>query len=202
MINLRRTILLISVFIATLFNCNISLVYPQNHQYPSTIKCTILSLQAKSSDSCNGKMDFYGSIYINNQYFAFNNILEGNVIYPQWSGIAQINSHHHIYNWINITIRDEDDTLCGGGDDIVDISPANYIATLALRVDSNTGNVWDISDSQNQPIYIGKVGQQITLQGFDSYTSVDISGLRQGHRVEGRNENVETGLITLIVEFQ
>ncbi len=200
----KKTILLFYFVVVIFFTCNIFVISAQNYQFPNTIKCTILSLQAKSSDSCNGRMDFYGTMAVNNQFYAFNNILEGNTIYPYWSGTAGINnSTTNQLNWIRIDIFDEDDSLCGGSDDLVDVSPSSYIAELVLRVDTPTMNVWDVSNSGNQPIHVGKVGQQITLHGFDTYTSKTFGGIiGHGQPVKGRNKNVETGVITFIVEFQ
>ena len=43
---------------------SISETSAQQFQFPHTIKVTITALQAKSSDSCNGKMDFYGRMLI------------------------------------------------------------------------------------------------------------------------------------------
>ena len=51
-------------FIAFVIVFNTSHVFSQNYKTPKYIQFNINWLQAKSSDSCNGKMDFYGQITI------------------------------------------------------------------------------------------------------------------------------------------
>jgi len=163
-------------------------------QYPNLIQVTITCLEAKSSDSCNGKMDFYGRMQVNGKYTEFNNITEGNRIFPQW--YIRTNADKN-YNWVFISIYDEDDSLCGGGDDLVDVNPEMDIAELKLRIDTVTRQIYSIQ-LDNSAVYIGNVGQLITLHGFDQYTS---GFWGSGGAVRGSRKNVETGVIHFLVDF-
>ena len=187
-----KVLLFIISIIVVLSLC--SKVKVNAQQYPSLIQVTITGLEAKSSDSCNGRMDFYGRMQVNGKLTKFNNIVEGNRIFPQWNIRTNANRD---YNWVFISILDEDDTFCGGGDDLVDVNPEMDIAELKLRIDTHTGKIYNFQ-LNNSPVYIGNVGQQITLHGFDQYTS---GAWGSGGPVRGSRRNVETGVIHFIVNF-
>jgi hypothetical protein len=189
---LGKVFIFIISIIVVIILCNKLNVIAQ--QYPSLIQVTITCLEAKSKDSCNGKMDFYGRMQVNRKFVKFNNIVEGNRIFPQWYIRTKANKG---YNWVYITILDEDDAFCGGGDDLVDVNPEMDIAELKLRIDTKTGKIYNYQ-LNNSPVYIGNVGRQITLHGFDHYTS---GAWGSGGPVRGSRRNVETGVIHFIVNF-
>ncbi len=87
-------------------------------------------LRAISSDACNGKMDFKGSITIYQTKKSFP-VMEGNDIRPAW--VLSTNCIQKRIN-IKIAIWDDDDMICGGGDDAVIVTPTGA-QTLAISLD-------------------------------------------------------------------
>ncbi|MCX6313205.1 MAG: hypothetical protein NTX08_00560 [Sphingobacteriales bacterium] len=82
------------------------------------VTITINSLIARSSDACNGKMDFYAKVYIGHQLKTFP-VREGNDLRGlnwQFSVMVDLDTVNTL-----IEIWDEDDAICGGGDDEVTV---------------------------------------------------------------------------------
>lgn len=146
------------------------------------ITLTIKRLQAKSTDSCNEKMDFYAKTSIDNKSKKQTAVKEGNNISPNWKNRQSVSATGR--KRILIEIMDEDDTFCGGGDDIVDVSPLGE-DKLLLYVDVTTNKIYN---SQNKEV--GRVGRDLTFSG-SSYRNTPRSG-----------GNVETGSITLRVDVK
>ena len=78
-------------------------------------------LKAISKDACNGKMDFKGKITILNKSKSFA-VMEGNNIRPGWK-LEHLFKKFSKDFLIKIEIWDDDDALCGGGDDVVIVDP-------------------------------------------------------------------------------
>jgi len=168
-------------------------------QQPKTIIVTIERLEAKSVDACNKRMDFYGMMVVNGKRRNFNNIVEGNRVYPNW--YVNTWAKPSMNNEIFVKIMDEDDLFCGGDHDLVDINPESGIAELFLLVAPASKRVYNASVHDSKPEYIGKVGKSIMLEGFDQYTSFTPAFGRYGKPVRGSKRNVETGRIVIRVDF-
>lgn len=165
--------LITNLFIAVIIVFNASNVFSQNYKTPKYIQVTINWLQAKSSDSCNGKMDFRGWMSINNKLYRFDNIVEGNFIKPNWS--VKTTANNNDFNWVNISIMDDDDGFCGGEDDIVDINPETNQYRLTIAVDPRYMRVYYYPKYKEYSgaIHVGNVGEGIVLQGYDYKSGVE-----------------------------
>ncbi len=111
-------LLLISSLVATAQDINVR------------VTVRIDRLRAISHDACNGKMDFKGNITIYQTKKSFP-VLEGNDIRPAW-----VLSTHCVQKRIHISIGiwDDDDAICGGGDDAVIVNPSGA-QTLSIQLD-------------------------------------------------------------------
>lgn len=146
------------------------------------ISLTIKSLKAKSTDACNEKMDFYAITSIDNKRKKRTRVKEGNFIKPLWKNKEKVSASGR--KKIFIEIMDEDDTFCGGGDDVVDVSPLAE-NKLLLYIDMKTLKIYN---SKNRPV--GSAGRDITLSG-SSYRRTPMPG-----------GNIETGSITFRVNIK
>jgi hypothetical protein len=82
------------------------------------VTITINNLVARSTDACNGKMDFYAKVYIGHELKTFP-VREGNRLFDlnwQFSAMVDLDTANTL-----IEIWDEDDAICGGGDDEVTV---------------------------------------------------------------------------------
>ena len=98
--------------------------------YNTKVTVRIDRLRAISTDACNAKMDFKGKITIIKAIKSFP-VMEGNNITPGWEFTTTT-----IYKGINIKIdiSDDDDALCGGGDDVVIVDPTGA-QTILISLD-------------------------------------------------------------------
>lgn len=90
---------------------------------PANVKVTIRidRLRAISKDACNAKMDFMGKIMLAGVPVKNFPVIEGNDIRPGWEVTSPIKpGGKPTQIWIEVW--DEDDALCGGGDDVVIVS--------------------------------------------------------------------------------
>jgi hypothetical protein len=89
-------------------------------------------LRAISSDACNAKMDFMGKIGVYGGTVRRFPVIEGNDIRPGWELTSpSLPVGKSILFWIEIW--DDDDALCGGGDDAVIVNPTGS-QRLYIRV--------------------------------------------------------------------
>ncbi|MDX2284568.1 MAG: M12 family metallopeptidase [Bacteroidia bacterium] len=140
---------------------------------------------------CNSDMDYYAEIKQGSgdiEQYGFNSSVsktfaeqEGNRLKISWSSTVPLTKGVQ-YARITIKVYDKDDALCGGGDDIVDVSAAGSDITnpsgdgfLRLWVDCLTGEVWELkpTDATNDSGYtpfklLGKVGETLKTSGSDS----------------------------------
>ncbi len=85
-------------------------------QVRATVTVTINVLRAISNDACNGKMDFYAKVHIGNKLKTFP-VKEGNLLRDlNWKFAVPVEQEPAS---VLIEIWDEDDMICGGGDDRV-----------------------------------------------------------------------------------
>lgn len=106
----------------------------KKHQQTVKVTVRIDRLRAISHDACNGKMDFKGKITIYQAKKSFP-VMEGNDIRPGWEFTA--NSTQKGIN-IYIEIWDDDDAICGGGDDAVIVSTSG---SQALKITLDPKNL-------------------------------------------------------------
>jgi endonuclease/exonuclease/phosphatase family metal-dependent hydrolase len=126
-------------------------------------------LRATSSDSCNGRMDFFGTLELRaaptvTRRFG---VVEGNDINPGWAVEGVVPAGTRTVDAI-LSIRDDDDALCGGGDDDVDVNPATGSDNRAVRVriDLATQQVTLMDPTFTNPLLqTGFAGQPLRLQG-------------------------------------
>ena len=115
-----KKITVIAFITCSVFFTHTSFTYPEKIN-PLNVKVTVRidRLKAVSKDACNGLMDFKGKITIYNTVKNFP-VMEGNDIRPGWEFTTT-----SIQKRINIKIEiwDDDDAICGGGDDAVIVSP-------------------------------------------------------------------------------
>jgi len=105
---------------------------PPGMKVAQAVKVTVRidRLRAISHDACNGKMDFKGKITIYQAKKSFP-VMEGNDIRPGWEFSTTLNQKGiNIY----IDIWDDDDAICGGGDDAVIVNPSGAQA-ITIRLD-------------------------------------------------------------------
>ncbi len=95
------------------------LFYPTSRlhaQARATVTVTINVLRATSSDACNGKMDFFAKIHIGDKLKTFP-VKEGNLLRGlNWKFALPVEEE---LVTTEIEIWDDDDAICGGGDDRV-----------------------------------------------------------------------------------
>lgn len=131
--------------------------------HPSLVKrlgVEILSLRARSKDSCNGKMDFYSKIRINSDEMKESRVKEGNYIRPMWKNFQDVDVNKGTAV-VRIEIWDNDDAACGGRDDKVDVNP-NEDKFIQLFIDMKTGKMY--SDAWKRK-YLGRVNQTLETEG-------------------------------------
>jgi len=148
-----------------------------------TVTVNVIALQATSTDSCNEKMDFYGSIEVGGgtnwrsgaphvQYREFP-VTEGNNISVNWRVHAtmQMGEGSRSARAI-IRIFDQDDFFCGGDDDIVDVNPTDR-AELDFIIDLPSGFISNTKARPENPAtfeggdLIGRIGTIIRVGGSD-----------------------------------
>ncbi len=134
---------------------------------PKILSVTVTQLQARSTDSCNQFMDFFGTITLGNLESGKRKfgIIEGNDIGPDWSSVPKrveanfspINAH--------IDIRDDDDFFCGGGDDDVDVNPSPSERKLWLQIDLVENGVNLVTRDGQFIERLGRINQPIFVEG-------------------------------------
>ncbi|NOT90980.1 hypothetical protein [Ferruginibacter sp.] len=128
-----KKIMLKVFLICSLFVTNTSFTaYKKEGPIKVKVIVRIDRLKAISKDACNAKMDFKGAITIHTVKKSFP-VMEGNDIRPGWEFSTP--SAQKFIN-IKIDIWDDDDALCGGGDDAVIVNPTGS-QTLSISLDPN-----------------------------------------------------------------
>jgi endonuclease/exonuclease/phosphatase family metal-dependent hydrolase len=128
----------------------------------------VTRLKALTTDSCNGLMDFYGDVSISPGFpdvGSSHRVQEGNDIHP--TAIAQfVNTLATTTRFSAVIwIRDEDDWLCGGPHDVVDVNPRLGLQDLSLAIDTAAGTV-DLLDREGRPIQaLNPIGLPNILSG-------------------------------------
>ena len=125
----------------------------------------VVGLRALSTDSCNEFMDFYGSMKLTAGAFERHRefgIIEGNRIAPDWMINAELSGATRTAI-ADIVIKDEDDLICGGGDDTVDVHPDTGIKQLKIYIDFETGKV--LLKRAAGWVEVGDIGSPIWLNG-------------------------------------
>lgn len=102
-------------------------------QDKAIVTVTIKKLTAISTDACNEKMDFYAKINIGGKVKSFP-VMEGNNLQPNWQ--FETTTDKDIVTPF-IEIWDDDDALCGGGDDEVSISGSSNKVRKSLSTAEN-----------------------------------------------------------------
>jgi hypothetical protein len=103
-------------------------------QNQAKVTVTIKSLKATSVDACNEKMDFYAKIKIggNDKIFP---VKEGNLfLEPVFQFTALADDYNTV---VSIEIWDEDDAVCGGGDDKVCVDGLSNLITKTISIRNN-----------------------------------------------------------------
>jgi hypothetical protein len=107
-------------------------------------------------------MEFFGSIILGGRTTRFT-VHEGNDISPRW-GSHRIIGDAGTVDAI-ITIRDDDDIVCGGGDDQVDVNPERSQQAVRVRLDISSKQVVLLDKQMNPMRVVGGVGEPITMTG-------------------------------------
>jgi predicted Zn-dependent protease len=147
---------------------------------------------------CNQDMDYYAEIVQGSgdiEDYGFNSNVtktfaeqEGNHLRPNWSATVPLTKGVQ-YARITVKVYDKDDAVCGGGDDIVDVSAAGSDITapsgdgfLRIWVNCLNGEVWELkpTDATNDSGYtplklLGKTGETLKTSGSDSDHAAYIS---------------------------
>jgi hypothetical protein len=143
---------------------------------PSTDESRILTatidrLYALTDDSCNERMDFFAEMEIGPGWdwgrnggggLRTTDVVEGNDIEPGWQQEGSIPANRTRAK-VYIRVIDDDDALCGGGDDVVDVSPEPGRGHLELDVDLITGSIH--LGAPTRWNRIGTLGDQMVLAG-------------------------------------
>lgn len=111
------TLLISTVYLFSFFTVN-------KNKKQAIVKVTIRidRLRAISKDACNATMDFMGKIKLLGVTVKSFPVMEGNDISPGWEvTTASIPGGKPTPIWIEIW--DDDDAVCGGGDDAVIVNP-------------------------------------------------------------------------------
>lgn len=128
------------------------------------VTAIVTRLRATSVDSCNERMDFYGFMKLHDGSSRRFGVREGNDIAPDWRVSQTVGAGRREID-LQITIADEDDALCGGGDDAVDVNPDAVQTGLKVRIDLLTSEIWLLSRSGRRTERIGFVDQPIEVSG-------------------------------------
>lgn len=130
-------------------------------QDKAKVTVTIKNLTAISTDACNQKMDFYGNITIDGKTKSFP-LMEGNNIRPNWQFVTTTDKE--IVTPL-IQILDDDDALCGGGDDEVSISgSASRIRKSLVTTESQTKDFTSQGTSSNNGNEMARISFTINIE--------------------------------------
>jgi hypothetical protein len=125
-----KKIITTTLFLSTVYLLSSFALAEKATSYNTKVTVRIDRLRAISTDACNGKMDFKGKITIIKAIKNFP-VMEGNNITPGWEfTTTTINKGINI----KIDISDDDDALCGGGDDVVIVDPTGA-QTILIYID-------------------------------------------------------------------
>lgn len=129
-------------------------------------------LIARSQDACNKKMDFYSKIKIAGKRMKTSSVKEGNHIRPNWADYHNVRLNSSLQQ-VAIEIWDEDDALCGGKDDRVDIVSTNS-QLLIVYVDVKAGIVYADGRKRKR---LGRVNQTLRTEGnaHRTYSALNLS---------------------------
>lgn len=127
-----------------------------------TATLRILRLRATSRDACNGRMDFFATVKVVGETTVERRmpITEGNDIRPDFAVSAPLAPDATNVR-VFITVKDEDDWLCGGGDDVVDVNPSTIVADFEFLADLATWIIWDEHGSG----WLGDIQSLASLEG-------------------------------------
>lgn len=139
---------------------------------PKHVSVRVLRIQATSDDSCNGRLDSYAVMSLQDGIFDLNDfgILEGNDTTPGWTVGNRVSAHVNAVNF-RIRVRDEDDLVCGGGDDEVDISPDPDQTTLLGQIDLISGQI-SLPDGE---LHYVQQGTPITIGGTNGRETANVT---------------------------
>lgn len=130
-------------------------------QNKAKVTVTIKNLTAISTNACNEKMDFYGKITIDGKTKSFP-VMEGNNIRPNWQFVTTTDKE--IVTPL-IQIWDDDDALCGGGDDEVSISgSASRIRKSLVATENQTLEFTSQGSGNNNGNEKARISFTITIE--------------------------------------
>lgn len=148
--------------------------------HPKQLNIEVTELRALSSDSCNVFMDFYGELELNDgatrEIEGFG-IHEGNHIGPDWSITKEIQPQVPAVTSI-VKIWDEDDLVCGGGDDTVDVNP--------------------LTDQKHVQLLVNFVNHQVYLTDNDGHTVRALAELNRPIFVQGSNGDENARMVVVV----
>ena len=142
-----------------------------------TVTANILNIQSNDKDGgLKTAIDFYMECWIGpnsnmkRAHTGRNNFKtevfeeSDNNISPNWRFNLPIVSNKNIVN-VHLVLKDED----GNQDDDIDINPFPDTTVLMLYIDTRNGNIYLMKNDgkQNENNFIGQVGEQLELEGFD-----------------------------------
>jgi endonuclease/exonuclease/phosphatase family metal-dependent hydrolase len=134
---------------------------------PKNVSIEVTELRALSSDACNVFMDFYGELELDDGSARISEdfgVHEGNHIGPDWRVVKEIQPQVPAVTSL-VRVWDEDDILCGGGDDTVDVNPLTDAKEVPLHIDLVNHHVY-LTNSDGQAIrYLGQLNRPIFLRG-------------------------------------
>jgi endonuclease/exonuclease/phosphatase family metal-dependent hydrolase len=135
------------------------------------VKVQVDRLRALSTDSCNERMDFFGHLELRGSIPTVGKdfgVREGNDINPGWSVEATVPAGVRTVDAV-IQVKDDDDAVCGGGDDDVDTNPLNGPSNRAvhLRIDLALQTVILMDEGFRTPQQAVGVAGPLELQGTD-----------------------------------
>ncbi len=164
----------------------INIMYPKDYKTLTSpplktlrkVEINIKKLEAKSGTDGCGEVEFYSKTEIggghtwragangNNTIKKQSGTVEGRKILPNWKHIGVVNKNTQTAK-IVIEIREEDGGFCFS-DDWADVNPLNGAMKLQLLIKLTNGEIyiWD-SKLNKRADYVGQVGQDIPLQGFE-----------------------------------
>ncbi len=144
-------------------------------QDKAKVTVTINSLTALSTDACNGKMDFYAKIHIGEKVKTFP-VREGNNLRGlNWQFTTT--TRQDLITPI-IEIWDDDEAVCGGGDDEVCVSGNSYRVRQSLSTREYKSQDY-ISSGDQTCNYSerAKISYNITIEPIKSKTELLTQGI-------------------------
>lgn len=141
------------------------------------LKVNIKELEVIEGDDNCGVVEFFPILLIGDKFWGNDGTgnyekyehpsIEGRSLQPNWKFSYPISKNSNRAK-IRMILKEEDGGWCGA-DDYCDINPINGEVFVDLLLYLDSGQIWISKKDQNrQHHYLGQIGEDIMMEGFDS----------------------------------